>query len=76
MANAIAAVAMYPNQALIVIDFGTATTFCVINAQKVYLGGVIIPGVRLSVDALSTHTAKLPTVDIVKTEQCGWCFNG
>ena len=51
------------------IDYGTATTFCVITAQKAYLGGVIIPGVRLSVDALSHNTAKLPVVEIVKTDQ-------
>jgi type III pantothenate kinase len=69
IANAIAASQFYPNQQIIVIDYGTATTFCVINAQKAYLGGVIIPGVRLSVDALSHNTAKLPVVEIVKTDQ-------
>ena len=68
IANAIAASQFYPNQQLIIIDFGTATTFCVINSEKAYLGGVIIPGVRLSVDALSHNTAKLPTVEIIKTE--------
>ena len=69
IANAIAASQFYPNQQIIVIDYGTATTFCVITAQKAYLGGVIIPGVRLSVDALSHNTAKLPVVEIVKTDQ-------
>jgi type III pantothenate kinase len=69
IANAIAATYYYPNQNIIVIDFGTATTFCVINAQKSYLGGAILPGVRLSVDALSKNTAKLPSVEIVKTDQ-------
>lgn len=68
IANAIAATQSYPNQNIIVIDFGTATTFCVITAQKAYLGGAILPGVRLSVDALSNNTAKLPAVEIVKTE--------
>ncbi|OGV48463.1 MAG: pantothenate kinase [Legionellales bacterium RIFCSPHIGHO2_12_FULL_42_9] len=68
IANAIAASQFYPNQPIIIIDFGTATTFCVINSEKAYLGGVIIPGVRLSVDALSHNTAKLPTVEIIKTE--------
>ncbi len=68
IANAIAASHFYPNQSLIIIDFGTATTFCVVTAEKAYLGGVIIPGVRLSVDALSHNTAKLPTVEIIKTE--------
>lgn len=69
IANAIAATHDYPNQNIIVIDFGTATTFCAITAQKVYLGGAIVPGVRLSVDALSQNTARLPAVEIIKTAQ-------
>ncbi|MGQ3888181.1 type III pantothenate kinase [Legionella sp. CNM-1927-20] len=69
IANAIAAVNAYPSQNIIVIDFGTATTFCAINAQKAYLGGTILPGVRLSVDALSSNTARLPAVEITKMEQ-------
>lgn len=69
IANAIAATQSFPNKNIIIIDFGTATTFCVINNQKAYLGGTILPGVRLSVDALATKTAKLPAVEIVKTEQ-------
>ena len=68
IANAIAATNSYPNQNIIVIDFGTATTFCVITAQKEYLGGAILPGVRLSVDALSKNTAKLPSVEIIKID--------
>lgn len=68
IANAIAATHSYPNHNIIIIDFGTATTFCVITAQKVYLGGAILPGVRLSVDALSKNTAKLPSVEIIKIE--------
>ncbi|KTD34279.1 pantothenate kinase [Legionella moravica] len=68
IANSISATHIYPNQNIIVIDFGTATTFCVITAQKAYLGGAILPGVRLSVDALSNNTAKLPSVEIIKTE--------
>ncbi|CEK11219.1 type III pantothenate kinase [Legionella hackeliae] len=69
IANAIAATHAYPGKNIIVIDFGTATTFCVITAQKIYLGGAILPGVRLSVDALANKTAKLPAVEIIKTEQ-------
>lgn len=68
IANAIAATHSHPNQNIIVIDFGTATTFCIISAQKAYLGGAILPGVRLSVDALSKNTAKLPSVEIIKIE--------
>jgi len=69
IANAIAATQAYPGKNIIVIDFGTATTFCVITTQKAYLGGAILPGVRLSVDALSNNTAKLPSVEIIKPEQ-------
>ncbi|KTD24774.1 Bvg accessory factor [Legionella lansingensis] len=69
IANAIAATHTYPGTNIIVIDFGTATTFCVITAQKAYLGGAILPGVRLAVDALATKTAKLPVVEIVRTDQ-------
>jgi type III pantothenate kinase len=68
IANAIAATHNYPNQNLIIIDFGTATTFCVINSQKAYLGGSILPGVRLSVEALSKNTARLPSVEILKLD--------
>lgn len=69
IANAIAATTLFPGKNIIVIDFGTATTFCAINHQKMYHGGAILPGVRLSVDALSNNTAKLPVVEIIKPEQ-------
>ena len=68
IANAIAGTHDFPNTNLIIIDFGTATTFCVITAKKVYLGGVILPGIRLTVDALASNTAKLPPVEIIKVE--------
>ncbi len=68
IANAIAAVHFIPNKNLIIIDFGTATTFCVITSQKEYLGGAILPGLRLSMEALSNNTAKLPNVEIIKSE--------
>ncbi len=69
IADAIAATHRFPNQALMMIDFGTATTFCVVDATKAYLGGAILPGLRLSMDALSHNTAKLPSVDIVRVKQ-------
>ncbi|MCX7117362.1 MAG: type III pantothenate kinase [Legionellales bacterium] len=69
IANAIAATHDFPGKNLIIIDFGTATTFCVLTSQKVYLGGVILPGIRLAVDALANHTAKLPAVEIIKSKQ-------
>jgi len=68
IANAIAAINGYPQQNIIIVDFGTATTFCVISADKEYLGGVILPGVRLAMDALQSKTAKLPPVEIIKPQ--------
>lgn len=65
IANAIGAVQIYPGKNLIIIDFGTATTFCAINLDKDYLGGLIVPGLRLSMEALEAQTAKLPAVEIV-----------
>ena len=52
--------------AVIVVDFGTATTFDVISPVPEYLGGVIAPGVGISADALFQRAAKLPRVDVVK----------
>ncbi len=59
--NAVAAHNRYPG-ALIVIDFGTATTFDVIDAEGAYKGGVIAPGVNLSLEALHMAAAQLPRV--------------
>lgn len=53
-------------QELIVIDFGTAITFDCVNNQGEYLGGAIMPGIAISLDALAGRTAKLPRVDIDK----------
>lgn len=66
IANAIAAVDEFPDQNLIIIDFGTATTFDVVTDQKEYLGGAILPGIRISMEVLEEKTAKLPSVEIVK----------
>ena len=54
----------YIKRAMIIIDFGTATTFCAITASGDYLGGCIIPGVKISSDALFERTAKLPRVEL------------
>ncbi|MBE3072638.1 MAG: type III pantothenate kinase, partial [Acidobacteria bacterium] len=51
-------------KAVIVVDFGTATTFDAITAKGEYLGGVICPGVQISADALFQRAARLPRVDI------------
>lgn len=69
IANSIAAVDLYPAENLVVVDFGTATTFCAINKTKEYLGGIIIAGLRISMEALEERTAKLPSVEIVKPTQ-------
>jgi len=65
LVNANAVIAHYPLPA-IVVDFGTATTFDIIDDGHVYRGGVIAPGVRLSVEALAQKAAKLPNVAISK----------
>ena len=61
--NTIAAHALYDGD-LIVIDFGTATTFDWVDYQGAYKGGIIAPGINLSLDALVTAAAKLPRVAI------------
>jgi type III pantothenate kinase len=61
--NAIAAHARHPGD-LIVIDFGTATTFDVVSATGAYTGGIIAPGINLSLDALVNAAAKLPRIAI------------
>lgn len=65
IANAIAGTQLYPGKNLIVVDFGTATTFDVVTADKEYLGGLILPGLRISMEALELRTAKLPSVEIL-----------
>ena len=61
--NGMAAFARYGGP-IIVVDFGTATTFDVITARGEYIGGVIAPGLGISADALFSRTAKLARVDI------------
>jgi type III pantothenate kinase len=66
IANALAAAHLYPDRSIIVVDFGTATTLCVVSADRAYLGGIIVPGVRISMEVLDQRTAQLPAVEIVK----------
>ena len=61
--NAIAAHDAHPGD-LIVVDFGTATTFDVVDFNGAYKGGIIAPGINLSLDALVNNTAKLPRIAI------------
>ena len=65
IANAIAASHLYPDRNLIVVDLGTATTFDVVRAGREFLGGIILPGMRISMEALERNTARLPNVEIV-----------
>lgn len=65
--NAVAAFEKY-KKAMIIIDFGTATTFCAINKNGDYLGGTICPGIKIASDALFERAAKLPRVELVKPE--------
>ena len=65
LVNAVSVATNY-NAPLIVVDFGTATTFDVIDENGNYAGGVIAPGINLSLDALHMATAKLPRVEVIK----------
>ncbi len=68
LVNAVAAHKRYGGP-MVIIDFGTATTFDVIDENGDYFGGVISPGVNLSVEALSMAAAKLPRVAVEKPEK-------
>lgn len=61
--NAVAAYEIY-KRPVIIIDFGTATTFCAVRENGDYLGGCICPGIRISADALFERAAKLPRVEL------------
>jgi len=63
LANVAACVALHGAPA-IVMDFGTATTFDVISAKKIYLGGVIAPGLKAMTEYLSARTALLPQIEL------------
>ncbi len=63
--NAVAGIQLYGSP-LIIVDFGTATTYCYINENKHYMGGVITPGIMISAEALYSRAAKLPRIEITK----------
>jgi type III pantothenate kinase len=65
IANAVAAYSLYGGP-VIVVDFGTATTFCAISAEGEYLGGAIAPGIDTATEALFQRAAKLPRIELVK----------
>ena len=64
LVNAVAAHAKHPGENLIVVDFGTATTFDVVGPDGSYRGGAIAPGINLATDALYRAAAKLPRVAV------------
>jgi type III pantothenate kinase len=61
--NAVAAIELYASP-IIIIDFGTATTYCYINHKQEYTGGLIAPGINISMEALYSKAAKLPKIEI------------
>lgn len=68
IANAVAAYSLL-NCPLLVIDFGTATTFSFIDAKGLFRGGAIMPGILLSADTLADKTARLPRVELKEPEK-------
>ena len=63
--NCVSAIVGYgENKPMIVVDFGTATTFNIISANNEFIGGVIAPGIKGSLESLVSGTAKLPRVEI------------
>ncbi len=70
IATSIAATHLFPGRDLVVIDFGTATTLCAVNSNKEYLGGTILAGLKISMEALELKTSKLPSVEIKPLTSC------
>ena len=66
--NAVAAQNLY-GKPVIIIDLGTATTFDVVSREGDYLGGVIAPGIGISIEALFTRTAMLPRIELIRPKQ-------
>ncbi|ANS76359.1 type III pantothenate kinase [Paenibacillus yonginensis] len=67
--NAVAAVELYGGGPLVVVDFGTATTFDCIDAGNNYLGGSIVPGIGISTEALYLRASKLPRIELEKPKK-------
>ncbi len=66
IAGAIAAAKLFPGKNAIIVDFGTATTIDALTEERDYLGGIILPGLRLAMESLDARTARLPKVEIRK----------
>ncbi|AWB42834.1 type III pantothenate kinase [Paenibacillus sp. CAA11] len=67
--NAVAAVEAYGGEPLVVVDFGTATTFDCIDEKGNYLGGAIVPGIGISTEALYQRASKLPRIELEKPKK-------
>lgn len=65
--NAVAAIEEYGSP-LIIVDFGTATTYCYINSEGGYMGGAIAPGIGISMEALFDRASKLPRIKLSKPD--------
>ncbi|MGI6622822.1 MAG: type III pantothenate kinase [Clostridiaceae bacterium] len=63
--NAVGALKLYGGP-VIIVDFGTATTFCAVNQKGDYLGGIICPGIKISAEALFDKASMLPRIEITK----------
>jgi type III pantothenate kinase len=66
--NAVAAIHEY-GAPLIIVDFGTATTYCYVNENGEYMGGAIAPGIKISTEALYSRAAKLPRIEIAAPKE-------
>ena len=72
IANGVAGVKLYPDRDLIIVDFGTATSLCAVSSSREYLGGTLIPGLDIAMEALADRTARLPVVEIQPVKRvCG-----
>ncbi|KMJ56709.1 MULTISPECIES: type III pantothenate kinase [Bacillaceae] len=65
--NAVAGIHLYGSP-LVIVDFGTATTYCYINEHKQYMGGAIAPGISISTEALYSRASKLPRIEIARPD--------
>lgn len=66
---AMGGVSLYPDTDMLIVDLGTATTLELVSSNGEFLGGSILPGLKISVDALASGTAKLPSVEISKPQK-------
>ena len=69
IAGAVATAKLFPGKNAIIVDFGTATTIDALTADRDYLGGLIMPGLRLAMESLDAKTARLSKVEIRKPQE-------